>query len=329
MKKINLEIKTKNIKQNPLDIFSVKKHSDSKKTAFDINTDVKKFEVNDFISEMFLSNKGVDIKKAKLDGKVSIKKDFDKNIDSKGNLVINNALIKYKEYNDDIFFKKTNVNFNNNKVKFDTNTKLDNALVNVKGKLDLKEKDIHINTDVKDLSSKELKKFKQLNKFDIKSDKIDANVNLIFNIKDKFSIKDVNGKVSTNNIKVKDNCFNNVNFDLSTNSDTLNVKSSEIKFNNKDLKLTLENETKLNLNNFDINSKTMVKNHNDIVDIKEFDVILNKKKDDIKFNINSDKLNAEFKLKDKMLLGNLNTKDKLNVKYKNNKIKAYFKWKKH
>lgn len=116
----------------------MKKFSEMNKKSLDLNGKFNNFTINIFYQNYFLSNLGIDIKKAKINGNINLNSKMNKPLNVNGDLIVEDILLSYKDYDDQIIFDKLDLNLKDNLLNFNTKTNLDKALVNLNGKIDFK-----------------------------------------------------------------------------------------------------------------------------------------------------------------------------------------------
>lgn len=176
----------KDIKNNILDLFSTNTYTKANKKSFKLNTKIKDFRVNEIISNIFLDKIGLDIKNTVINANLNIEKTLDNKYFTNGAASISDAILKYKDFDENIYINNTYIDFKDNFVNIDSLVDVNNTKINIFSNYDLNSSLFKIDVDTNNLSFNTINRYRPLKKLNLNGSDISANLKLILILKMKI-----------------------------------------------------------------------------------------------------------------------------------------------
>lgn len=275
---------------------SIKKYSEDKKLNLEFN--ISNFNIDKTLSQ-YINYNDLSILKGVATGTIGLFiEEYKKPVVSfYGNLNINNASLKYKEYKDVINNVDANVIFNKYKIDVTAKTNIKKALLNIDMSLDLLNSKLNMSLDTKKLDYNELKKYSLINNLNLDAKGyITTNLNLDIDFKENTKIS-LLGNAKSKRLEALGANLEDISLEYKMIDDTFYVNNfkSHLKYEKDKISVnTLANlDVKYNIKNRDGNLEYSLKN--------------------ISGNINAQKISGNAKI-NKNIISNTTKWDDLVVK---------------
>lgn len=240
-----------------------------------------------------------------------------KPIELYGNLEVESLDFIYKDYDKTFKSIKINVNMDKHLINAKTTAKIDNKDINIYINTDIKSKKLSTKIKFNDLSYEHLSKYSLLNKKNLKlKGNVSADILLKLDLQAKNKIEDISGNVKSKNIEVSGINFENIYINLKNSKVT--GKTRIIKKGNITIDELLDFNLNVNFSKMIANGKINITNFTKELELDKLSLDIDmKSKDKIFAKINSEQISGNISYFNNIFKLSTESKKIINFKYNN------------